>query len=144
MDTIITSKLRELERYVQQLREFQSCRYDEIEGDLKKIWAIEHGLQVSIQIVINVGNRILASMGKNQVKDYTDVLNKLGQHNVLPSEFAAEIQGMAGFRNLLVHRYAEIELRQVYDVLQNRLDDFVKYIGYIQSYFSSKRGKQSG
>ena len=144
MDTTITGKLRELQRYVQQLREFQSYRYDEIEGDLEKIWAIEHGLQVSIQIIIDVGNHILAGMGKNQVRDYTDVLSKLGQYNVLPSEFAAEIQGMAGFRNLLVHRYTDVNLRQVYDVLQNRLDDFMKYIGYIQLYFSSGRGKQSG
>lgn len=117
MDTTINSRLRDLERYVQQLRRFQSYRYNEIENDLEKIWAIEHGLQVSIQIIIDVGNHILASIGENQVEDYTDVLGKLGQRNILPPQFAAEIQGMAGFRNLLVHRYTEIDLRQVYDVL---------------------------
>ena len=144
MDIIITGKLQALEGYLQQLRKFRSYRYDEIEGDLEKIWAIEHGLQVSIQIIIDIGNHILASIGQNQISDYTDVLNKLGQNNVLPPEFAAEIQGMAGFRNVLVHRYAEVDLKRVYDVLQNRLDDFMKYIGYIRSYLSSERGKQNG
>jgi uncharacterized protein YutE (UPF0331/DUF86 family) len=137
MDTIITGKLRELEKYVQQLRKLQSYRYDEIENNLERIWAIERGLQVSIQIVIDVGNHILASIGENQIEDYTDILSKLGQHNILPSQFAAEIRGMAGLRNILVHRYADVDLRQLYDLLQNRLDDFMKYIGYIQSYFSS-------
>jgi len=144
MDIIITGKLQALEGYLRQLRRFRSYRYDEIEGDLEKIWAIEHGLQVSIQIIIDIGNHILASIGQNQIRDYTDVLSKLGQNNVLPSEFAAEIQGMAGFRNVLVHRYAEVDLKRVYDVLQNRLDDFMKYIGYIRSYLSSERGKRNG
>jgi uncharacterized protein YutE (UPF0331/DUF86 family) len=138
MDTTITSKLRDLEAYIQQLRRFQSYSYDEVESDLHKAWAIEHGLQISIQIIIDVGNYILASIGENQVRDYTDVLSKLGQYNILPPQFAADIQGMAGFRNILVHRYAEVDLQKVYDVLQNRLDDFTKYIGYIQSYFSSR------
>jgi len=139
MDTIILSKLQELERYVQQLRKFQNYRYDEIESDLEKIWAIEHGLQVSIQIIIDIGNHILASIGENQVEDYTGILDKLGQHNILPSQFAEEIRGMAAFRNILVHQYAEVNLRTVYYVLQNKLDDFIKYIRYIKSYFSSKQ-----
>lgn len=134
MDITISNKLQKLEGYVQQLREFQNYRYDEIEDDLEKIWMIEHGLQVSIQIVIDVGNYILASIDENQVEDYTDILDKLGQHNILPARFAAKIRGMAGFRNVLVHQYSEVNLRQVYDVLQNRLEDFVKYIEYIESY----------
>ena len=135
MDATITKRLRELERYVQQLQRFQNYRYDEIEGDLEKIWAIERGLQISIQIIIDIGNHILASIGENQIEDYTDVLSKLGKCNVLPSQFTERIKGMAGFRNILVHRYAEVDLRRVYDVLQNRLGDFIEYIGYIQSFF---------
>ncbi len=138
MDATITRKLQELERCIQQLQKFQSYRYDEIEGDLEKIWAIERGLQISVQIIIDIGNHILASIGENQIEDYTDVLSKLGKCNILPSEFAERIKGMAGFRNILVHRYAEVDLKRVYDVLQNRLHDFVEYIGYIQSYFSSE------
>ncbi len=138
MDATITRKLPELERYIQQLQKFQSYRYDEIESDLEKIWAIERGLQISVQIIIDIGNHILASIGENQIEDYTDVLSKLGKCNILPSEFAERIKGMAGFRNILVHRYAEVDLKRVYDVLQNRLHDFVEYIGYIQSYFSSE------
>ncbi|MFC1716347.1 DUF86 domain-containing protein [Candidatus Poribacteria bacterium] len=138
MDVTITRKLQELERYIRQLQRFQSYRYDEIEGDLEKIWAIERGLQISVQIIIDIGNHILASIGENQIEDYTDVLSKLGKCNILPSEFAERIKGMAGFRNILVHRYVEVDLKRLYDILQNRLHDFVEYIGYIQSYFSSE------
>ena len=138
MDPTITKKLLELEEYIQQLRRFQSYSYSEIEGNLERIWAIERGLQITIQIIIDVGNHILASIGRNQIESYTDVLSKLGECDILPVEFVEKIKGMAGFRNVLVHQYAEVDLRRVYDVLQNRLDDFAEYIGYIQSYVSDR------
>jgi uncharacterized protein YutE (UPF0331/DUF86 family) len=31
--------------------------------------------------------------------------------------------GFCNFRNILVHDYLEVDLKIVYDVLQNRLDD---------------------
>lgn len=139
MDLIITRKLRDLEGYIQQLRKFQSYSYNEIKDNLEKIWAIEHGLQISIQTIIDIGNHILAMIGENQIEEYVDILDKLSKHNVLPPRFVADIRGMVGFRNILVHRYGEVNPQQVYDVLQNELDDFEKYIGYIQSYFSSKQ-----
>jgi len=138
MDRTVTRKLQELEECVRQLRKLQGYSYNEVADDLEKIWAIERGIQVSIQIIIDVGNYILASIGENHVEDYTNVFDKLGQHGVLPPEFALEIRGMAGFRNILVHRYTEVDLKRVYDILQNRLDDFIKYIEYIEFYLSSK------
>ena len=35
---------------------------------------------------------------------------------------------MAGFRNLLVHEYMEIDRHRVYAVLENDLGDFEKFI----------------
>ena len=136
MNRTVTRKLQELGECIRQLWKLQGYSYDEVADDMEKIWAIERGIQVSIQIIIDVGNYILASIGENHVENYTEIFDKLGQHGVLPSEFALEIRGMAGFRNILVHRYTEVDLRRVYDILQNRLDDFVKYIEYIESYLT--------
>ena len=138
MDTIIARKLQNLNTNVQELKKYQNYRYDEIKGDLQKIWAIERGLQISIQIVIDIGNHILASINKNQIDSYSDIIIQLGECDILPIQFAEQIKGMAGLRNLLVHRYADVDLRQIYDFLQNRLDDFTEYIRHIQSYLLSK------
>jgi len=35
---------------------------------------------------------------------------------------------MAGFRNVLVHEYLEIDRRRVYGVLRDDLGDFAKFI----------------
>lgn len=134
MRTTIIRKLNELETAIKQLRKLQKYSYDEIEGDLEKLWAIEHGLQIAIQIVIDIGNHIIAEIGENEIDEYTDIFDKLVKHNIIPSEFAVNIKGMVGFRNLLVYRYGEVNAGIVYKILQNKLYDFERFIGYIQSY----------
>ena len=135
MDKIIGRKIQELESYIQQLRKFQKYSYEEIEKDKEKLWAVEHGLQISIQIIIDVGNHIIAKMGENQIENYTDVFDKLAELNILPQEFAENIRLMVGFRNTLVYGYGDINIRTLYDVLQSKLYDFERFIGYIQSHF---------
>ena len=139
MDSVIARKIRELEKSIQQLRKLQSYSYKEIEDDLGKFWAIEHGLQMCIQIFINIGNHIIAEIGENEIDGYSDILDRLVKCDILPLEFAQNISGMIGFRNLLVHGYDDVDVKIVYDILQNRLYDFEKFIGYIQSYFTSER-----
>jgi len=135
MDKIIDRKIQELESYIKQLRIFQKYSYEEIEKDKEKLWAVEHGLQISIQIIMDVGNHIIAKMGENQIENYTDVFDRLAELNILPKEFAESIRLMVGFRNIIVHRYSDVNIHIVYDILQNKLYDFERFIGYIQSHF---------
>ena len=138
MKMTIIRKISELETSVQQLRKFQKYSYNEIKDDLEKFWAIEHGLLISIQIIIDIGNHIIAEIGENEIDEYADIFDRLVKYNILPLEFVENIKGMIGFRNLLVHRYGEIDARIVYDILQNKLYDFERFIGYIQSYFDGE------
>ena len=47
--------------------------------------------------------------------------------------------GMAGFRNLLVHEYLNIDPRRVYENWQEHLGDFVKFSEYIIRYLEEKQ-----
>ncbi|AAB84915.1 MAG: hypothetical protein Kow0021_16710 [Methanothermobacter thermautotrophicus] len=40
----------------------------------------------------------------------------------------------AGFRNLLLHMYAEIDIEKVYGYLQNNLDDINNFARFIAEY----------
>lgn len=134
MQITIVRKINELETTIKQLRKLQKYSFDEIKDDLEKLWAVEHGLQIAIQIIIDVGNHIIAEMGENEIDEYMDIFDKLVKHNIIPSEFAVNIKGMIGLRNLLVHRYGEVNVEIVYKILQNKMYDFERFIGYIQSY----------
>lgn len=131
---LMGKKIQELNRYLKELEDSKDISWDEFYSSLGKQWMVCHGLQLSIQTLIDIGNHILAAIGENQIEDYVDIIDKLGERDIIPSEFAKAIRGMAGLRNILVHEYASLDLRKIYDIFQNRLDDFYKFIKYINQF----------
>jgi uncharacterized protein YutE (UPF0331/DUF86 family) len=67
---------------------------------------------------------------------HKDAIIILGEEGVLPKEFAAEISGIAGFRNLLVHDYIKIDYDKVADKVNNRLGDFVTFAKSVAKYLT--------
>lgn len=59
------------------------------------------------------------------MEEYANVFVTLQKNNVISKSLFGRLAGMAGFRNLLVHEYAEIDHRQVYDILENHLEDLI-------------------
>jgi uncharacterized protein YutE (UPF0331/DUF86 family) len=138
MDTgLIMQKLKELDRYLKQLERYKGITATELEINLDKTWIIERGLHLSIQILLDIGNHILATEGIT-VEGYADIFIKLTELGVLPLEFTEKIRGMAGFRNILVHEYAKIDLNKLAEVLNTSLSDFREYAGYIMTYINGK------
>ena len=72
--------------------------------------------------------------GLGHPTDYRSILLTLGREKIIPPEFAEKIKGMAGYRNRLVHGYAEVTPEEMYQIIQTRLGDFEEYCGYILRY----------
>ena len=120
----VVRHLQDISSTLQVLENLRQVPYEEFAGDPRTCWAVEKGLERCIQNVLDLSAHILASLGCSVPDDYGSLLLELGKRRILPQEFARRISPMAGFRNILVHEYLEVDLREVYDALQNRLDDF--------------------
>ncbi|MDP2216301.1 MAG: DUF86 domain-containing protein [Methanolobus sp.] len=68
---------------------------------------------------------------------YRSVFLILGKNGIIPPEFAEFFSQAAGFRNVLVHIYEDIDMSILYMFLTERLDDFDEFAGYIAQYLSS-------
>jgi len=135
---LITKKINELKNNLKILYDLKRIPFEKISESLKKQWTVFYGLQISIQIVIDVGNHILASIGENQIEDYTDIIDKLGKLEIIPIDFAKKIKGMPGLRNILVHEYGIIDIKKIYYILQNNLGDFEDFIFYTKKYLEKE------
>ncbi len=136
---VIEKRINLLKEYLQALKELKKISFEDIDSSLQAAWAVEHGLQLAIQSVIDIGNHILASLGENHIEEYGEIIDRLGKKGVIPSSFAKKIKDMTGFRNILVHEYVEVDLKRVYAILQNRLNDFEEFIIYIQTFLKNKK-----
>jgi uncharacterized protein YutE (UPF0331/DUF86 family) len=132
---LIMEKLKELDRYLKQLEVHKGVTARKLAESLDELWIVERGLHLSIQVLLDIGNHILAGEGIT-VDGYSDIILKLAELGVIPVEFGERIKGMAGFRNILVHEYANVDLTKLVMVLNTGLDDMREFAGYIMRYMS--------
>ncbi|MFQ5674559.1 MAG: DUF86 domain-containing protein [bacterium] len=133
-EDVVKRHLKDLEQAIAELQKLQGRSNKDLKKDVIFCWSVEHGLQIAIQNMIDIGAHILSSDLKNEWDDYTEVIDKMGRHKMLPAQFARKIRGFASIRNVIVHRYLDLNLDVIHDVLENHLDDFREFITHIEKY----------
>ena len=98
---------------------------------------VERNLEVAAQACIDIANRIISVERLEKPRDYYEAILRLGEAGVLPADFAQHLAPLAGFRNLLIHEYLEIDWDEVYQNLQG-LKDLYSFSDYIREWMKSK------
>lgn len=124
---IVREKLLDIGETVGRLRAWLPVTLDRLERDLMLQWAVEHGLQLAAEGLFDVGSHILAGEFQESVDEYREIPGRLRARGVLSDATVTRLEGLAGFRNVLVHEYAAVDLRRVHAGL-DRLDDFDAFI----------------
>ncbi|PYQ96517.1 MAG: DUF86 domain-containing protein [Acidobacteria bacterium] len=88
----------------------------------------ERYLHLAIQAVLDVSHHIVADMNLSLPATSQELFDVLAARKVLPKPLSKRLISMAGFRNVLVHEYLEIDRRRVWRVLNDELGDFEKFI----------------
>jgi uncharacterized protein YutE (UPF0331/DUF86 family) len=121
---VICQRLQLLESYVRQLQGYRQRTLEEVRGDVGLAWAIEHGLRLSIQCVIDVCHYLVAGLALGTPATSQEAIELLRDAEVFPPAFAQTLVQMVRFRNVLVHLYTQVDVKRVYDNLHKHLDDF--------------------
>ncbi|MCD6248374.1 MAG: DUF86 domain-containing protein [Hadesarchaea archaeon] len=77
---------------------------------------------------------ILLRVHGEEAEGYPDSFLRLGAKHVIPQELATKLASAARLRNLLVHRYWEIEDEKVYASVERGLKDFEDFINRINNF----------
>lgn len=103
------------------------------DGELQ--WAVERGLLVCAQNVLDIAAHVAASAGRDSV-DYASSIDALSELGVLPRTFAQQLRPLAGFRNVLVHAYLAVDARIVHQVLASKLPELRQFARHIEAYLA--------
>ena len=118
----------ELRKSVARLRDIGNLPLDDFLKDPDKIGSSKYNFIVAIESCIDMCNHVISRNGYRVPEDYGDTFRVMGDVEAIDSDFSEELTNMAKFRNRLVHLYWEIDDRQLYEILQTRLDDFKKFL----------------
>ena len=133
---LVRRHLRALDAAVTQLRRHAGKSVEALASDPDVLWTVERGLQLCAQNALDLAAHIATSRGRD-VPDYGGAIDGLRDLGVLPAPFAARFRGVAGFRNVLVHAYLDVDLGRVHAALNHGLDDFVEFARHVERYLST-------
>ena len=126
---VVRARIAKIREYVALLRKIRGMADERrFVSDPLVYGNAERYLQLAIQAVLDVSNHIVADMDLTLPADNRALFDLLAKRKIVPVGLARRLGPMAGFRNLLVHEYMEIDRHRVYATLKNDLGDFDKFI----------------
>ncbi|MGD0652432.1 MAG: DUF86 domain-containing protein [Verrucomicrobiia bacterium] len=117
--------LRALDKGVTTLRSLGTVTASQLRGDWKTRRAIERELQIAVEIVIDVCQRIISLAGQSPAATGADAVSRCVQLGVLSS--VEPYRKMVQFRNFIVHHYEDVDLEILVDIVNYRLGDFERF-----------------
>lgn len=76
--TVIQRRLAHLLTSIEVLKEYEHLSLDELSATPKVYWAVQHGLQLCVQAVIDIATHIVAALGGPIGEDYRSYIVALG------------------------------------------------------------------
>jgi len=87
--------------------------------------------QNAIQGCIDLADYLIADQDWGLPGSAGEAMDKLAEHGVLSLSDAEVYKSMIRFRNLIVHAYAKIDYRKVYEAMQTGPKDIEQYLDSI-------------
>ena len=94
--------------------------------------ALLHYLYLAADSSIALAEMIIKYKDIQKSNSYYESIDLLGEHGVIPANFAYEFAKIASFRNFLAHHYERIDYKEICESALNKLDEIRLYIKYVR------------
>ena len=93
----------------------------------------QHHLRLALEGVFHISTHILSRLPGARAVEYKEIARKMGEQGIVSKEFSTtKLIPMAGMRNILVHHYADIDAKQLYDIIRNHTKDIETFLHAIK------------
>jgi uncharacterized protein YutE (UPF0331/DUF86 family) len=123
---LVEKKLALAEGYVADLRRL--AQIDRIAEDVRERRFVEHTLQLAIQACLDAASHLVSIERLGEPKTNRALFHLLAQAGWIDGSTAETMFKIVGFRNILVHGYASVDLGVVRDVVEHRLGDLIGFV----------------
>ena len=133
-EDLIRKKLAFIETCLGELRSLAHA--ERMATDIKERRFVEHTLQICIQAVQDIASHIVSDQRLGEPSENVALFALLVQAGWLSEATASFLRSAVGFRNVLVHGYAAVNLDVVREVLERHLGDIERFNAEIRAHLS--------
>ena len=132
LNGVISQKLHSLDEVLNELRSLGEVDVQQLQTDWRTRRAVERDLQVLVEVVIDVCQRLISLQGETPAVTSLGAIERCIQLGALSDD---EVYlKMVRFRNFIVHRYEKVDPNVLVDMINQHLTDFEQFRDEILSY----------
>lgn len=129
---VLQARVSYIEDSRRSLERFRGISYEEFHSNPDHFRIAFYDLHRSLEAIMDIGSHILSRIPGARPSSYKDIPRLLEKHKIIPSDFAnSQLTKMAGYRNRMVHFYGEITEKEIYNIIQEELQDLDTFCDYI-------------
>ena len=127
----IDQKLVFMNTCLNKLKKLKSFDKDGFIDDFTKVDSAKYLLQVSIEAMLDISSHLIARNRWGKPKDNKEHFQILADNGIIDDKDVLVYFNMAKFRNRIVHMYFNISDEMIYEIVQNNIVDFERFISSI-------------
>lgn len=84
----------------------------------------ERYLQLTIQVLIDIVQLVIIEQDLKRPENNQEAISLLYNEKIISEDISSRLDGIVGFRNILVHEYGRVDKEKVFEYLQEKIGDF--------------------
>jgi uncharacterized protein YutE (UPF0331/DUF86 family) len=110
----------------------RDAKPDQLEHDTVQRRFVEHTLQIAIQSMLDVAFAIAAQEVLGEPADHRQVFDRLSATGWIDPSLRDVCRRMVAFRNIVVHRYLQVDVRILRSIVERDLHDLLAFVSAIE------------
>ena len=124
---VIEGQFDIIDRNLSFLEEIKRLSLEQFLESYRDVQAAKYSLLEIVEACIDVANYIISVRGFRRAEEYSEMFKVLKEEGVIGKGLATKLEDMSRFRNLLVHRYGEVDNRRVLEIIKYNLKDIEEF-----------------
>ena len=120
---LIMAKAGKVDAHLRRIKAKRSAKLEEFLGDLDIQESILFNLQMAVQNCIDIAAHVISDEELGVAGSTNEMFYILQENGYLTQELTDKMVAAVDFRNLVIHEYAKIDLKKVYQIAHEDVDD---------------------
>ena len=120
---LIMAKAGKVDAHLRRIKAKRSAKLEEFLGDLDIQESILFNLQMAVQNCIDIAAHVISDDELGVAGSTNEMFYILQENGYLTQELTDKMVAAVDFRNLVIHEYAKIDLKKVYQIAHEDVDD---------------------
>lgn len=137
-EDVFVDRLRYISQYTDDLEEMRGPSKEEYLEEMVLQRAVERTLMNLIQACIDLAQHVRSTEDLEPSGTAKQDIEALGEADILSQETQEKLEEAVGFRNILTHRYGDVDHEVVYEVLHEDLKWFKRFQRELAQWYQQK------